>query len=165
MKIGVFGAGWLGKKLVELLREIEKNEVRFTNRAKTAGDSGSFAFEFGNSIPQGFIDELDVLFISSTLPRNEADAIADFVHSLQIALPKTCKIVLTSTIGVYQDVDVVVDENTSFINEESVYYNMEQLLFNNFLGRTIILRLGGLIGEDRHPITSLAGREGVADGL
>ena len=52
MKIGVLGAGWLGKTLVELLREIEKNEVRFTNRVETVGDSGSFAFEFGNSKPE-----------------------------------------------------------------------------------------------------------------
>lgn len=164
MKVGVLGAGWLGKALVSLLKEDKMQEVRFTNRAKACSDRLSFAYEFGSELPVEFIADLDWLFICSTLPKTQDDALQVVVKTLSKMLPKNCKVVFTSTIGVYQDVNGLVNEESTFLNKDSVYFKMEQWLLNSFVDRCIILRLGGLIGEDRHPITSLAGRENIAGG-
>lgn len=164
-KIGVIGAGWLGKDLVKTLSVNSDISVVSTNRSKQSVEShNQFRFEFGDELPEAFVEKLDVLFITATLPKENRLQLTGFVNELQEKVSQQCQVVFTSTIGVYASDQGVVDEASTELKTDSVYYLMEQLLLTEFSGRATILRLGGLIGADRHPVFSLAGRKGIADG-
>lgn len=166
-KIGVIGAGWLGKDLVKQISTDLNTQVVSTNRSEQTDEfQNQFQFEFGDDLPDTFVEELDVLFITATLPKEKAQEpnLIHFVKELKTKLPQQCRIVLTSTIGVYESDQGVVDESSIELKKDSVYYQMEQSLLDRFPGRATIVRLGGLIGEDRHPVFSLAGRKEIPDG-
>lgn len=164
-KVGVIGAGWLGKDLVKQLSADKEIVIVSTNRSEQPGEfHNQFQFEFGNDLPHAFVDELDLLFITATLPKENSLQLTEFVNQLQEKLSWQCRVVFTSTIGVYASDQGVVDEASKALNTDSVYYQMEQELLTKFPGRVTILRLGGLIGADRHPVFSLAGRKKIPDG-
>ncbi|MBC9812910.1 hypothetical protein H9Y05_10550 [Crocinitomicaceae bacterium CZZ-1] len=166
-KIGVIGAGWLGNDLVNTLSADRNKMVVSTTRSEQTGEFQTrFRFEFGDHLPEAFIEALDVLFITATLPKDKVQQskLLHFVNELHAKLPEECRVVFTSTIGVYQAEQGTVAECCTEVDTGSVYYRMEQELLTKFPGRTTILRLGGLIGPDRHPVFSLSGRTGIADG-
>ena len=71
-----------------------------------------------------------------------------------------------SSTSVYSDSEAILE-----INEDSIaipesesgkqLLEVENLLLNNTSFKTTILRFGGLIGKDRHPVKFLAGRENI----
>jgi nucleoside-diphosphate-sugar epimerase len=70
-------------------------------------------------------------------------------------------VLFISSTSVYADDNTVVTENTIPNPETESGLQLlasEKLLQNITFFRTTILRFGGLIGEDRHPIRFLAGR-------
>jgi nucleoside-diphosphate-sugar epimerase len=69
-----------------------------------------------------------------------------------------------SSTSVYSDEDKVVTEETNPNPDTESGKQLlvcEKLLQENFHFETTILRFGGLIGEDRHPIHFLAGRTNI----
>jgi len=58
---------------------------------------------------------------------------------------------------------MITEDSISKPNTESgkQLLEAEQVLQNNSNFKTTIVRFGGLIGEDRHPIRFLAGRQGI----
>jgi nucleoside-diphosphate-sugar epimerase len=107
--------------------------------------------------------KFDFLFITATISK-EKEVLLDFIEQLKQNLSADCVIVFTSTIGVYSAERGVVDENSWDLKKDSSSYYFEQLLLDSFPDQVIILRLGGLIGEDRHPVFSLSGRNSIPDG-
>lgn len=159
--IGIIGAGWLGKDLA--IKLAEHQTVRITNRSnKLIEGCEIFHFEIGEELNFNFLKDLDFLFITSTLPKDNK-LILHFCEELK-KINQKCLFIFTSTTSVYSSEIDLVDENSIELNQESIYFQMEQLLLSHFAKRIIILRLGGLIGEDRHPIYHLAGRTNVLDG-
>ena len=76
------------------------------------------------------------------------------------------KVLFVSSTSVYRDVfpiEEITEETPTNPETESgkQLVEVEQLLLNNPYFQTIVLRFGGLIGEDRHPIKYLAGKENV----
>ena len=70
------------------------------------------------------------------------------------------KIIFTSSTSVYPQLDIVFDE-TYDLNQlpgKNSIIEAENVLRAHFSDRLTILRLGGLIGHDRHPIRFLTGR-------
>ncbi len=165
-KIGVIGAGWLGMDWVRSLSGNENHEVRYTRRTSGSDDVNGqfFRFVFGEPLPDDFMDGLDFLFITSTIPRDGQAELFHFIEELRSKLPGDCCICFTSTIGVYTAESGSVDENSPCVDQDSVYLRMEQLLLRNFPQQTIVLRLGGLTGEDRYPVFSLSGRKDIPGG-
>lgn len=160
--VGVIGAGWIGMDWVKWLSE-QQHTIRYTKRNSETQSQQFYQFSFGEKLPPSFCNKLDFLFITATIPK-EKSFFSDFFEQLKQNLPSNCMIVFTSTIGVYLIESSSVDEENSKLKTDSVYYQFEQLLLDFFPDQTIILRLGGLIGEDRHPVFSLSGRKDIADG-
>jgi nucleoside-diphosphate-sugar epimerase len=74
------------------------------------------------------------------------------------------KVLFVSSTAVYGDViNAVTEETEPKPNTESgkQLHESEALLQKNTNFKTTVLRFGGLIGEDRHPIKFLAGRENL----
>lgn len=165
-KIGVIGAGWLGMDWVRSLSGNEANEVRYTRRTSGSDEVNGkcFRFAFGEPLPDDFADGLDFLFITSTVPRESPGELLHFTEELRSKLPVGCGICFTSTIGVYTAESGSVDEDSPYVDQESVYLRLEQFLLRHFPQRTIVLRLGGLTGADRHPVFSLSGRTDIPGG-
>lgn len=168
--IGIIGAGWLGMDWVNRLSGNEKYHIRYTNRssknklASEIENCDAYSFEFGKELPENFTENLDFLFITATLPKEKKETPDHLIEELKMKLPAECVIIFTSTIGVYSSENGIIDETSELLDKDSVYLQFEQLLFSNFPDKTIIARLGGLTGEDRHPVFSLTGRKNIADG-
>lgn len=160
--VGVIGAGWIGMDWVKRLSE-QQHTIRYTKRNSAIQSEQFYQFSFGEKLPPSFYNKLDFLFITAAIPK-EKPVFSDFFEQLKQHLPDNCRIVFASTTGVYLAESGSVREENSKLKTDSVYYQFEQLLLDFFPDQTIILRLGGLIGEDRHPVFSLSGRKDIADG-
>lgn len=160
--IGIIGAGWLGMDFAKRIIAENNFHVRYTNRTIT--NENAFAFSFGEKLPIDFSKNLDFLFITSTLPKESKEELASFVTMLKTQIKRSCQLIFTSTIGVYSAENGLINEESSRLKIDSVYFQFEQLLLHHFPNQVTILRLGGLIGENRHPVFSLSGRKNIADG-
>ena len=78
------------------------------------------------------------------------------------------KIIFTSSISVYGQAQGKLNEESqchpNMLSGQQLI-EVEQALINNFPNTVIILRLGGLIGPDRHPIHRLRKRSRIEGGL
>jgi NAD dependent epimerase/dehydratase family enzyme len=160
--IGIIGAGWLGKSWVERINTTNKYSYFFTNQTGTSDflSERCISFQFGEDLKNQDWKKLDFLYICSTIPRESETILHHFVQQLTQHLPPHCTVIFTSTIGVYSESEVTITEESQSINKENTSWKMEQLL-QRLQQKVIILRLGGLIGEDRHPIFSLSKKGSV----
>jgi nucleoside-diphosphate-sugar epimerase len=156
----VIGFGWLGKPLaLELKNKGHKvfASSRDLEKINIMQDEGVLAWHYDantiNVFPEWF-GELDIIVFN--LPPS---GIADYPRALKkIAAnaPKKCRIIFTSSTGVYLNNEGTINEESN-LNLEHPVTQAEKALQNsskNF----IILRLAGLIGGERHPVKHLSGR-------
>lgn len=118
-----------------------------------------------------FLDRLDVLIIN--IPpklrgnNNESYVLKmKFLHN-QIGKSSIKKILFVSSTSVYGAAEGEVTEDTlpmpvtesgrQLLEAEKIFQNDKSL-------QTAIIRFGGLIGPDRHPVTMLSGKEGLTNG-
>ena len=166
-KVGILGCGWLGMPLAEKLislgysvngtstSELKKNLL---NKL----DANYFKIDLNNtdSNLREFL-VVDILII--TIPPkllNHSKALHNLVSEINLSSVK--KIIYTSSISVYGDQKGVINEKNELLPTRANAIQIaetEKILFkqNNFT--TTILRLGGLIGNNRHPAYHLAGKE------
>ncbi|WP_445456217.1 SDR family NAD(P)-dependent oxidoreductase [Flavobacterium sp. HNIBRBA15423] len=178
-KISILGCGWLGLPLAKTLIEngfsvkgsttsenklalLKKNKIQpfllslFENKIE------------GNS--KDFLNDSEILIIDIP-PRLRRDISISFVDKIktlvtQIEKSQIKKVLFVSSISVYSDIfpiKEITEETPTNPDTESgrQLVEVEQLLLGNPNFETIIIRFGGLIGEDRHPIKYLAGKENV----
>lgn len=162
-EIGIIGCGWLGKALAQQLVS-EGFQVRATVRqadvASTLRTEGIDArcFSVGDPFPSSFLTGCDFALLSIPVTtRLSADAMQTLVTELYAELPGNCPLVFTSSTGVYRDTDKLIDE-TSALKPDHPCAQLEAMLQSSFGERCTILRLAGLIGPDRHPVTHLSGK-------
>lgn len=178
--IGVLGCGWLGRPLAKSFVEdgyrvrgtttseekcilLQKEAIRpyliTLHEDRITGDVLDF-----------FLG-LEVLVINIP-PRLRNGKNENYVKKMQllyntIKTSKTKKIVLVSSTSVYGDVDGEVTEKTipKPHTESGKQLLASEAIFRNNPDRdTTIVRFGGLIGPNRHPITTLSGKEGLPNG-
>lgn len=165
-KIGVVGCGWLGLPLSKHLatkysrvKGTSRNTIKLEEMQHANVDA--FLIDIESTIIKGnfkaFIRDLDTLVIG--LNANKSEEYFDKIELLSryVTESDVKKIIFLSTISVYDNINKVVDESDE-INEHSLYIRVENIFKNNNRFLTTVLRLGGLIGEDRHPIKHLSGR-------
>lgn len=163
--IVVTGAsGNLGGSLVDyILKETDWNIITFSSRTLFQWKEESRVKQYDNSEIENILPSLnaDVLvhFAFARRFRSNADIassldFAEKVYKAVYANPK-CKLVNISTVGVYAPNDDFIDEN-ALIGPDTLYgmakYASEVLMrsvFNNYLERTTILRLGGVAQSQR----------------
>jgi len=175
-KIGILGCGWLGKALAKALIQ-NGNSVRGTvRRENQMEDLKSLGIEafFINLTPKKlygevaeFLKDLEVLVISLP-PGTRKNPDYDFEESIRLFLAfvevyQVPKIIFTSSTSVFKD-SIGIPTYTEKSSPNSTSQSAQHLiaaekLIQDFIAQTTIVRPGGLIGDDRHPVKYLVGKK------
>ena len=185
-KISILGCGWLGLPLAKslLLKGYEvKGSTTSESKLEVLKNAGISPFQIQLEEHQiigkieDFLKETDVLIIDippglrrETSTSNEMT----FVNKVKILIPfieksGIQKVVFVSSTSVYGDSKnfstalEVTEETKPNPDTESGKQLViaETLLQSNEHFKTTVIRFGGLLGDDRHPINFLAGRTNV----
>lgn len=185
-QISILGCGWLGLPLAKALLEngfLVKGSTTSVGKLSVLKNLGiqAFQIELSETKIQGevdsFLENSKILIIdvppklrgSSTDPSTALRM--TFVEKIKNVIPFIEKstvenVLFISSTSVYGDTSTalsVTEETKLNPDTESgrQLVQTEQLLQSNLNFKTTILRFGGLIGEDRHPIKFLAGRKNI----
>lgn len=182
-QISILGCGWLGLPLAKRLIE-NGNSVNGSttseNKLPILKNSGinPFLVTLGSeSVSENinaFLAESEILIID--IPSKLRTANPDFekkvfVEKIQNLIPfieksSVKKVLFISSTSVYGDQNNLITEETTPNPETESGKQLllvEEMLQKNENLETTILRFGGLIGEDRHPVKFLVGKENLAN--
>lgn len=174
--ISILGAGWLGKPLAyQLQKNNHKVKVSTTTPEKTDGFSASGIDAFLINIDATQTNEaLDLLLTNTdtliiTIPpgRHQQVENQNYVDRIKSVIPfiekhQIKEVIFTSSTTVYISLKGDVDETSKIVPVSEMdrqIFAIENLLLDNKNFNASILRLGGLIGEDRHPVKYIVQRE------
>jgi nucleoside-diphosphate-sugar epimerase len=185
-QISILGCGWLGLPLAKALLENKfsvKGSTTSVEKLSSMENSGiqGFQIELSETKIQGkivsFLENSKILIIDIP-PKLRGNSKEDFVSKIKNLIPfieksSIEKVLFISSTSVYGDtssLDFARDDTLSVTEGTKTcpdtesgkqLVQVEQLLQSNTNFKTTILRFGGLIGEDRHPIKFLAGRKNI----
>ncbi len=183
-KISILGCGWLGlplaKKLIEKGNAV-KGSTTSENKLSVLKEAGinpflvSLESENVSESVNDFLAESEILIIDipPKLRGNNADTSGSsrkiFVEKIENLIPfieksSVKKVLFVSSTSVYGDENDFISEETLPNPETESGKQLlltEAILQKNQNFETTILRFGGLIGEDRHPVKFLAGKENL----
>jgi|TARA_A100001015_G_scaffold313481_1_gene420796 nucleoside-diphosphate-sugar epimerase len=175
-KIAIMGCGWFGKALAQSLITQGYHVRGSVTNKNGLEDLGNLNIEpflikvnkeaiVGNL--NSFLEEVDILLIAFPpgLRRNLDSNYTNQIKILITALTRhtSCKLVLLSSIGVFGASQGVVNEKSTPVPDS---LSGQQLLeaeksIQNAANHATIVRLGGLVGNDRHPVKQLAGKTNI----
>ncbi|WP_405399726.1 SDR family oxidoreductase [Maribacter sp. Asnod2-G09] len=180
-KIGVIGCGWMGLPLAESLiaSGYTVNGTSTSNeKISVLKERGITPFKIAlseneiNGDIDAFLDSVSVLVINippklrGKGPKESYIAKITLLH--QAIKKSTVKnIIFASSTAVYGNTEGTVTEKTAPqpTTESGIQLvQCEDLLKNDKELNTTIIRFGGLIGPNRHPVTMLSGRENLSNG-
>ena len=156
-KIIVWGIGWLGLPLVKELQDANNEVICITRSVdkkeylKSINVKSLFFEEV--LVDPTSIQECDVFIIA--IPPTVEAIFFETLYLFLNSLPNHAHLIYTSSTGIYENRDGLVDENSE-LDKSSKVYQTEHFLKNRKFKNTTILRLGGLIGPKRHPVHFLA---------
>lgn len=167
MKIAIVGYGWLGLPLAKSLR-LEDHDLIGTSTTQSKVESlnaeGLKAIFFtGEATEELKLELADSDWIVLTIPPSGNVDYLSVLNEIVTAISATSQVIFTSSIGVYREVNGLVNEQSQ-LKEDHPVVKAERFLQDELENRLTILRLGGLIGEDRHPVNYLAGRKDLEGG-
>ncbi|MCM0665581.1 SDR family oxidoreductase [Flavobacterium tyrosinilyticum] len=182
-KISILGCGWLGLPLAKTLIATGNSVNGSTtseNKLSILKDAGINSFlvtvesESVSENTTNFLAESEILIIDipPKLRANQSFSTPlemTFVNKIKNLIPFIAKstvkkVLFVSSTSVYGDENGLVTEETSPNPDTESGKQLvlaEKLLQENQNFDTTILRFGGLIGEDRHPVKFLAGKENL----
>jgi len=137
-KIGIIGCGWLGKPLAKVL-DI-KHQVECFSRKTQEDNDLSYVL---NPPSEDTFWEQDIFIFSISTRDNYLQTLHDLISNCS----QSASIILMSSTSVYKEHDALVDEKT-IIKEKSLQKQAEELVLS-LRDSVLILRLGGLMGDDR----------------
>ncbi len=172
--MGILGCGWLGLPLAEDLLQkgyLVKGSSTRTSRLPDLRQKGIDAFsirldEQGIEGPiTEFLRGLDILVVNIP-PGLRKDPEADFVARIEhlrsaVREANITRLIFVSSISVFGAGQGRVTEKTTPEPNSRTGQQLlraESLLLNDSGFSTQVLRPGGLLGPDRHPVRSLSGR-------
>lgn len=176
-QISILGCGWLGLPLAKgLLDEdfIVKGSTTSPAKITTLESAGIHPYVItlspneilGNSAE--FLNGSDTLIIDipPKLRGENSELFTDKIQTLVPHIEAACikNIIFISSTAVYADDNTIVTEDTPerpTTESGKQLLESEKILQLNPNFKTTILRFGGLIGEDRHPVKFLAGKENI----
>ena len=185
MKISILGCGWLGfplaQKLIETGYEVKgstTSESKF--EVLKSKKIQPFLIKLEESQIIGniseFLNETEIIIIDippGLRKTTESTSEKTFVNKIRTLLPfiensTIEKVIFISSTSVYGDstsIPTVTEESILQPDTESgkQLVEVENLFRNNRNFETIIIRFGGLIGEDRNAIKMLTGKTNVAN--
>ena len=180
-QISILGCGWLGLPLAKSLIENGfsiNGSTTSVEKIAVLENAGIHPFLVSLSAVEvleetkisieNFLENSEVLIIDIP-PKLRGDSSENFVAKIQNIIPfieklSVEKVIFVSSTSVYSDDNSIITEET-IPNPDTEsgrqLLEAEQLLQSNKNFQTTILRFGGLIGDDRHPIKFLAGRKDI----
>ena len=173
-QISILGCGWLGLPLAKALLKngfSVKGSTTSVDKLLVLKNLGiqEFQIELSETKSQGEFDsflENSKILIIDIPPKLRGISKENFVSKIKNLIPFIEKsavenVLFISSTSVYGEDNLAVTEETK-LNPDTEsgkqLVQTEQLLQNNPKFKTTILRFGGLIGDDRHPIHFLAGK-------
>lgn len=179
-KIAILGCGWLGLPLAKsLVKDGYQVHGSTTSEEKLAilkaeGIKPFLISLSADSIKgniQGFLTDVDAIIVNVP-PKLRSGKTENYVKKMhllhgEIKKSQVRKTIFISSTSVYGDIDGDVTEKT--IVQPSTESG-KQLLASETIFRKdqdldiTIIRFGGLIGADRHPVTMLSGRKNLKNG-
>lgn len=182
-QISILGCGWLGlplaKKLIEKGNSVNgsttsEDKISVLQDAKIHPFLVTLESDRVSDSIFPFLSKSDILIIDipPKLRGNNSDADTSkqiFVEKISNLIPfieesKIKKVLFVSSTSVYGDENELITEETNPNPETESgkqLLSAEALLQKNRNFETTVLRFGGLIGEDRHPVKFLAGKENL----
>lgn len=179
MTISILGCGWLGFPLAKSLLKkgfLVKGSTTTLEKISVLENAGIDAFQIALSEVES-VGEMDAFLSNSEIliidipPKLRGNSNENFVVKIQSLIPfieksSVEKVIFVSSTSVYSDaisIDLITEMTTPNPDTESgkQLLEAEKVLQNNSNFTTTVIRFGGLIGEDRHPIKFLAGRENL----
>ena len=176
MKVGILGAGWLGSVLAEkALKNNHTVKVSGTSPKKVSflKDKGFNAqllnvMEDRVSGDLSFFRDIDTLIITIP-PGLRKNPTRNYVGMIEQLIEKIVrfeikKVVYTSSTSVYGFEELTITEESEILpitNAGKQIAACEKKLLDNTAFESCIIRLGGLMGPDRHPIYSLSGKQNL----
>lgn len=153
LKIGIIGCGWLGRKMADQWKAEHQIYTTTTTedkfeRLKSDGLNPTLA-DFGADFQSApWAASLDVVIITvplSTRRDKDPDLLRKKVENLSKFMgPFKNQLFFTSTTSVYPNEEKKFDEEAVGIDQ-----NLPECLLNNHFPQINILRLGGLMSDDR----------------
>jgi nucleoside-diphosphate-sugar epimerase len=183
-QISILGCGWLGMPLAKSLLEkgfSVKGSTTSLEKISALESNGiqPFQIELSETEIKGEIDSFlknSEILIIDIPPKLRSISSENFVKKIQNLIPfieksEIEKVIFISSTSVYSDAPSP-EVSGAFSVTESTKPNPEtesgkQLLATEILlqinpnFKTTVVRFGGLIGDDRHPIHFLAGRKNI----
>lgn len=179
-RISILGAGWLGAPLAIRLKD-KGHEVKVSTttveKMTFFAEQGipSFLIHVGtnsnDAVMAALLRNTDILLITIPPGRSQQTAEGDYVAKIRSVIPfieqhGIKEVVFTSSTTVYLSLMGEVNED-SVIDPVSAMdrqiITIENMLLEHPGFKSTILRLGGLIGEDRHPVQYIVKRPVVED--
>ena len=168
MNYTIIGCGWLGSlvgtKLLEggdFVNAIFRNDHKKAELEKRGFNCFKLDSRLKPQISNELTDNTDVLLLMiPPINKEVPNEYGDYLTAIVRQFSHETKIIFTSSTSVYPQLDIVFDE-TYDLNQlpgKNSIIEAENVLRAHFSDRLTILRLGGLIGHDRHPIRFLTGR-------
>jgi len=169
----IIGCGWLGTSLGETLVQNGDSVIGTTttlNKQKLFAEKGikNEIFQLNSQISTEIIDFSEIIVLSiPPVDRNNVLKYGELLVDLVKQFKSTSKFIFLSSTGVYPQKEGLFNEDYSFTSseKETSLYQAEKQLSEYLENRLTILRLGGLFGNDRHPIYSLSGKIGIKNPL
>ncbi len=176
-QISILGCGWLGLPLAKSLLEkgfSVNGSTTSSDKISALESNGIQAFQIELSEIEikgeidSFLKNSEILIIDIP-PKLRGVSSENFVKKIQNLIPfiekvKIEKVIFISSTSVYADDNALVTETTKPNPDTESGKQLlatEILLQSNVNFKTTVVRFGGLIGEDRHPIHFLAGRKNI----
>lgn len=176
-KISILGCGWLGLPLAKALLAngfLVKGSTTTVDKITVLERFGIQPFQIvvkeneviGNI--KAFLENSEILIIDIP-PKLRGSSSENFISKIKKLLPliensSIENVIFISSTAVYAEDNLVATEETNpkpVTESGKQLIEVEQLLLNTKNIKTTILRLGGLIGDDRHPVYFLAGRKSI----
>lgn len=178
--IGILGCGWLGFPLATALVE-QQYQIHGSSTTKEklnsleASGIEPYHIELTENGIKGavdsFLEQLDLLIINvpPRLRKAPKESYTEKMRLLHTAIKKTPlkRIMFISSTAVYGNIDAVLNEDSparpNTVSGEQLLAS-ENIFYQDRTLHTTIIRLGGLIGPNRHPVTFLAGKTDLKNG-
>lgn len=176
-QISILGCGWLGLPLAKSLLKkgfLVKGSTTSLEKISILEDAEiqSFLLELSENDIKGnissFLENSELLIINIP-PKFRGSYKENFVAKIQNLIPfieksSVEKVLFVSSTSVYADDNNNVTEQTipnPDTESGKQLLDAEKILQNNKNFQTTVVRFGGLIGENRHPIKFLAGKQNL----
>ncbi|WP_282115728.1 NAD(P)H-binding protein [Cellulophaga baltica] len=178
--IGILGCGWLGLPLAKsliannyLVKGTTTSEAKLKRLAELGIEASQIVLaEKGITGPiEGFLKNIETLIINvppKLRGTTKENYVAKMEHLVQkIEASAVQHIIFVSSTAVYGEVDGIVTEQTiaAPATESGIQLLASENIFKNHSSfKTTVIRFGGLLSEDRHPVTMLVKKEGLKNG-